>query len=130
MVPRGYLPITSRFKKRAELRGSGSFPLLFLPYVYWCLLISQYKDRRISPKSERTWAGKRPDTPDPVSRLNGYAPEKRRCRWHQSVHPVNRHRAEKNRYPDPIERIWGGKMSLPSLRFGGERVWGGLRINH
>ena len=44
--------------------------------MYWYLLISQYKDRCISPKSERIWAGKRAEMGFPKYWLTGYAPEK------------------------------------------------------
>ena len=75
--------------------------------------------------SERIWAGKGLDTHGSTPPLNGHAPEKGRSRWCPPVHQVNGYRAEKIRNPAPVERAWGGKRSLPRLRFGGERVSAG-----
>ena len=95
--------------------------------MYWYLLISQYKDRCIAPKSERTWAGKRPNTPDPASRLNGYAPEKGRRLFPFPQTMVNGYAAEKDCDRFPIERVWVGKRASPGIRFRGERPCAGKK---
>ena len=72
--------------------------------MYWYLLISQYKDRSIAPKSERIWTGKRSETGFPTDWLTGYAPEKGLRLFPLPQTRVNGYAAEKDCDHFPIER--------------------------